>query len=237
MAAVLLPAWVYVGGDVYEERFLLVLYPAGFVALLRLTAGHRLQATAAAAFIALQVLTIARTQFVAWPKYDQFLALGEFLRDRYPPETTLAVDGAGKVPYATRMASLDMLGLNDAAIGRAPSKFFVVGHNKYDAAYVMERRPDLICAWVDLGAARLDSRLGPHGGAVRGPRVPRPLPPPYGAHVERARHPRRRRHGPRGRPRPHARRLPVRRPRALSTPKSATPPAKSPSPKSSVRGR
>jgi arabinofuranosyltransferase len=162
MAAALLAFWVYVGGDVYEERFLLVLYLAGFLSLMRLLARARprLRATAAAIFIGLQVLVVTRLHYVPLPKYDQFLSLGEYLRDRYPTSASVAIDGAGKVPYVTDMPTIDMLGLNDAFIGHKATSFFVVGHNKYDVAYVMSRRPDLIAAWLDLGASSVDLDWG-----------------------------------------------------------------------------
>jgi arabinofuranosyltransferase len=162
MAAALLAFWVYVGGDVYEERFLLVLYLAGFLSLMRLLARvrPRLRAVGAAIFIGLQVLVVARFQYVLLPKYDQFLALGEFLRDRHPATSSIAIDGAGKVPYVTEMPTIDMLGLNDSFIGHKATSFFVVGHNKYDVAYVMSRHPDLIAAWLDLGATSLDLDWG-----------------------------------------------------------------------------
>lgn len=162
MAAALLAFWVYVGGDVYEERFLLALYLAGFLSLMRLLARARprLRATAAAIFIGLQVLVVARLQYVPLPKYDQFLALGEYLRDRYPTTSSIAIDGAGKVPYVTEMPTIDMLGLNDSFIGHKATSFFIVGHNKYDVAYVMSRRPQLIAAWLDLGASSLDLDWG-----------------------------------------------------------------------------
>jgi arabinofuranosyltransferase len=80
------------------------------------------------------------------------------LRDRQGE--TLAVDGAGKVPYVTGMVTIDMLGLNDVFLGHKKTSFFVVGHNKFDAAYVMRRHPDLIAAWIDLQAASLDLDWG-----------------------------------------------------------------------------
>jgi hypothetical protein len=162
MAGALLPLWVFVGGDVYEERFLLVLYPAGFVSLMRAAAPapRALRSAAAAVFVALQVLVAARFGYAGWPKYDQFLVLGDFLHARYPADASIAIDGAGKVPYVTGMPTVDILGLNDLYLGHKVTTFFVVGHNKYDAAYVMRRRPNLIAAWLDMGATSLDLDWG-----------------------------------------------------------------------------
>jgi arabinofuranosyltransferase len=162
IAGALLPLWVYVGGDVYEERFLLILYPAGFLSLMRIVSPARTSVTraAAAAFVVLQLLVVVRFDYVSLPKYDQFLSLGEFLRDRYPAERSIAIDGAGKVPYVTRMTSIDILGLNDLYLGHMATTFFVVGHNKYDAPYIMRRRPNLIAAWLDMGASAIDLDWG-----------------------------------------------------------------------------
>jgi len=162
IAGALLPLWVYVGGDVYEERFLLVVYPAGFLSLMRVVAPARcaLRTAAAAAFVALQLLVMVRFDYRLWPKYDQFLVLGEFLRDRYSVNQSLAIDGAGKVPYVTGMPSIDILGLNDLYLGHKATPFFVVGHNKYDADYIMRRRPNLIAAWLDMGASVIDLDWG-----------------------------------------------------------------------------
>ena len=162
IAGALLPLWVYVGGDVYEERFLLVLYPAGLLSLMRAVAPARasLRATATAVFLGLQLLVFMRFEYFRWPKYDQFLALGEFLRARYANSEILAIDGAGKVPYVTGMPTIDILGLNDFYLGHKATTFFVVGHNKYDADYVMRRRPNLIAAWLDMGASAIDLDWG-----------------------------------------------------------------------------
>ncbi len=41
-----------------------------------------------------------------------------------------------------------MLGLNDRHIARIQPTFFEVGHNKYDADYVLSLCPDLIVTWI-----------------------------------------------------------------------------------------
>jgi hypothetical protein len=77
----------------------------------------------------------------------------------------LAVDAAGKVPYYSRLDSIDMLGLTDAHIGHRPAARFSVGHNKHDADYVLGRGPDLMATWIDenldlrwdLGRARYEA--------------------------------------------------------------------------------
>jgi len=61
----------------------------------------------------------------------------------------LAIDAAGKIPYRSGLFTIDMLGLSDRHIARMPDfGRFAVGHAKYDADYVLNRRPDLIVALI-----------------------------------------------------------------------------------------
>jgi hypothetical protein len=73
-------------------------------------------------------------------------AYGEWLRDNYPPNTTIAIASIGRVPYYSRLPTIDMLGLTDAHIahhGKA-ERHGLTGHLKYDAEYVLSRKPDLV---------------------------------------------------------------------------------------------
>ena len=85
----------------------------------------------------------------AGAKYDRWIELGRFLGRPEHRGKTIAVDAAGKIPYYSRLAAIDMLGLTDAHIGHQPAATFRVGHNKHDAEYVLARRPDLIATWID----------------------------------------------------------------------------------------
>lgn len=79
------------------------------------------------------------------------LALGELLGsafgDRQP---LLAVDGAGALPFASRLPCIDMMGLNDRVIARSPAgagiprEFFLPGHMHGNGAYVLQRQPDFV---------------------------------------------------------------------------------------------
>ncbi|MBK6849661.1 MAG: hypothetical protein IPG96_19715 [Proteobacteria bacterium] len=86
------------------------------------------------------------------PAYlDKFAAdrviIGRWLRDRLPPDTLLAVGGAGSIAYASRLPVLDAFGLNDAWIAHhAPVSGTRPGHAKAaPLEYVLQRRADLIC--------------------------------------------------------------------------------------------
>lgn len=61
-----------------------------------------------------------------------------------PPGSLVAATPAGSIAFHTRHDVIDMLGLNDAHIARAPSGsvgFLRPGHMKGDGAYVLARRP------------------------------------------------------------------------------------------------
>jgi hypothetical protein len=160
-AAAWLAYWIYVGGDVFAERFLLVLVPLGAAVIVRWHAeGRRVLATTAfvaALLFQLAPLVVDRRFRYAGPKYDRWVELGRLLAAPEHRGQTLAIDAAGKVPYFSRLATIDMLGLTDEHIGHQPAAAFRVGHGKHDVAYVLARRPDLIATWIDES---LDLRWG-----------------------------------------------------------------------------
>lgn len=155
--------WLYIGGDVFLERFLIFIIPVGIFALFRCVRFFKDK-------LAIVGFPIVVLLFQFTPvlhdknfdyrtnKYDQWVTLGKFLGDTHPG-ATLAIDAAGKVPYFSELYTIDMLGLNDLHIGRMESSFFRLGHNKFDPDYVMSRNPDLIAAW---GHSNGDMRFGLH---------------------------------------------------------------------------
>ena len=83
--------------------------------------------------------------------------IGKWLREHRSAETLIAVVPAGVLPFYAGLPTLDLVGLNDRHIARADVPHVgrgAPGHERYDVAYVMERRPDL----VFLGACRLWDR-------------------------------------------------------------------------------
>jgi len=154
--------WLYVGGDVFAERMLLILLPIGILLLMDptlfpLPERSALVVAGLAAFFQLLPLAVDTRFGYAIDRYDRWVALGRHLaQDRYAGRL-LAVDAAGKIPFYSGLPVVDMLGLNDAHIAHLPAGYFEAGHNKYDPDYVLARQPDLIADWID---PRLDLRFG-----------------------------------------------------------------------------
>ncbi len=144
--------WLYVGGDHFGERFLLVLFPLGAAVLLRALgeAGGRRFALLVALLVVFQSAPLFSDPSYRYTagRYDPWVTLGTFLGERYPGRL-LAVDAAGKIPYFSGLRTVDMRGLNDHHIARIePEGWDSPGHNKKDPDYVLARRPDLIAAWI-----------------------------------------------------------------------------------------
>lgn len=90
----------------------------------------------------------------------RYRSIGLALRERLAPDSLVAYSGAGVVAYYCELPFLDMLGLTNAHIARAPVENLgagVAGHEKTDDAYVFSRRPHviLIGRTSDLALAQL----------------------------------------------------------------------------------
>jgi hypothetical protein len=153
-ALALVAYWLYVGGDNFDARFLLITIPVGIAvlmdALLRDCAESvRLFVFAAALFVPLApIVWLDQFGKTFAAKYDHRIVLGRFLK-RMRPGTVLATTAAGKVPYFSELRTIDMLGLCDAHIGHEPATEFIPGHSKRDMDYVLARNPDLFFVGFD----------------------------------------------------------------------------------------
>jgi hypothetical protein len=83
------------------------------------------------------------------------MAAGDWLRQTVPPASLIAVNTAGSLPYASRLPTIDMLGLTDEQIAHRP--VFVVsagwtGHRRGWGAYVLERRPRVVLWYNSAGS-------------------------------------------------------------------------------------
>lgn len=158
-ALCLIAYWIFIGGDVFHERFLLLLYPLGIfllVALLQKYTNTVFAVITTLVFVVFGLNTIGDNEHLMYatngPQYDMWITLGQYLKE-HEPQSTLAVDAAGKIPFFSELYTTDMLGLNDKHIAKkdASNVAFIVGHNKFDPDYILAKKPDLISAWITDG--------------------------------------------------------------------------------------
>lgn len=74
-------------------------------------------------------------------------AAGLFLGERLPSSAWIATGNAGLIPYASRLPTLDMVGLCDAHIAARDVEGLghaIAGHGKGDGNYVLRREPRVI---------------------------------------------------------------------------------------------
>ena len=148
-----LPYMLYVGGDIYYERFLLPVLLVGIYYFIKILSNQK-------KIIAVILLSVAVVisfrvflkdgRFAYQNKtYDMWVNLGKFL-NKSPENYLLAVDAAGKIPYYSQLNTIDMLGLNNKKIGKmsVEKREFRVGHTKYNADYTLSKKPDIITGWM-----------------------------------------------------------------------------------------
>jgi hypothetical protein len=83
--------------------------------------------------------------------------VGTWMRANMPTDALVATNTAGSVPYTSGLRCIDMLGLTDANIAhrRIPDQGRgYPGHEKFDGAYVLSRRPDYVQFGSALGSER-----------------------------------------------------------------------------------
>ena len=147
--------WIYVGGDVFYERFLLILFPMGIFVLLDLlrNAPLRVSASILSLTLLMQLMQAGEDPRFLYSRehFDRWVLLGRHLA-RSHPGATLATGAAGKIPYFSGLRTIDILGLTDPYIAHLEppgDTELLIGHSKYDMAYVLARRPDLIATWIE----------------------------------------------------------------------------------------
>jgi len=145
---------LYIGGDIYHERFLLPFLLLGIYYFSQYI--QNLSVYKKFSFVIIGILLSLGVFFkdgrFSYEKrtYDMWVHLGLFLKE-IPKDYILAIDAAGKVPFYSQLQIIDMLGLNNKNIGKKndSSKSFSVGHNKFDPDYVISKKPHLIAAWIN----------------------------------------------------------------------------------------
>jgi arabinofuranosyltransferase len=97
------------------------------------------------AYSSIKLVSDNQTTHVSWKR------LGIWLRDNASPDSVIAVDAAGAIPYFSGLRSIDMLGLNNRHIAHIVVPTMgsgKPGHEKYDARYVYAQNPDWIASWI-----------------------------------------------------------------------------------------
>ncbi len=153
--------FLYVGGDVYYERPMLVLVPLGLVIGARILQ-PAMNSTASASLAIAAALTIMLHPL--WNYYRPEMAryrgdglekIGRYLGETYP-DATVALNLAGKIAYYSGLPCIDMIGLCDATVAHSQQdRPFVVGHTKRGFKYALGRKPEIVavCPQVYTGDA------------------------------------------------------------------------------------
>ncbi len=95
-------------------------------------------------------------------------AAGRALGRAFPPNTTLAAVPIGALGYYSNLPVIDMVGLTDRTVARAPVANLGAGwagHEKHDGPYVVSRRPEVILlgnVYVDTRPELPPGRFPPH---------------------------------------------------------------------------
>jgi hypothetical protein len=161
---------VYVGGDALPMyRFFVPILGILAVAAIAAAgaAAARLPARAArhaapiaAAILAAAALIDMRAAFTgrafAFVEQDRrevrlWQEIGLWFRRHAAPGESIALIPAGAIPYYSGLVTIDMLGLNDRTIARAPAPAIgsgPAGHERHDAGYVLSRDPTYILLGV-----------------------------------------------------------------------------------------
>lgn len=164
---------IYVGGDWSVGRFFAPVMPAfyllvanGLIDLYRIiqdrVADQRPLRIASPVVVGLLAATLIwqsswRGEYGKWlVPFQAKLAtqarvtMGRWLREHMPPDTFIAVDAAGQMPYFSESKTLDFWGITDANIAHMPVESLgqgLAGHDRFAFDYVLARRPDLIIVY------------------------------------------------------------------------------------------
>jgi arabinofuranosyltransferase len=152
--------------------FVILLVVAGLAAIRPPLARRAALAVAATVLIGPGWLLYSRSESIALD-YAASLArahiqLGRAIHAGTSPGAVMAMDDAGAGPYFAERTNIDMLGLNDTHIAHLPGRY----NEKFDVAYVLGRKPDLVvlASRVPEPAEDRDLRLPGHAALFRDPR-------------------------------------------------------------------
>lgn len=159
-------AVIYMGGDFYSfNRFLLPSYIPSVLSLwfmFQSKAKSNLpkQKHFVAATFLLIALNLWSFGFMFYGPLFKFVvtntttwqALGEKLRANVPKGSKLATLPIGALGYFSDLTIIDLVGLVDTHIAhrKVPTGRRLVGHEKHDSDYVLDRKPEMIFTWPSL---------------------------------------------------------------------------------------
>ncbi len=145
------------GGDnLVGGRALVAILPLAYVAVLAVIrlSQTRLPALALVSLVAASALMAGYLQdgqvqahAARWRgTFPDRQASGLYLKANFPPETLVALNPAGIIPYYSELPTLDMLGLNDVFIAHQGKRDHSLpyGHQAGDGEYVLSQMPEVI---------------------------------------------------------------------------------------------
>jgi arabinofuranosyltransferase len=162
-----------IGGDMLQyHRMWVPMLPMFALLLAEAIAYIRRPAIGAAIVVAIVALTLPNSltgrSIESLRKGDAFIDGAHRVAERLaqlPDETLIAANNIGVIGYEGRIRLLDMMGLTNAHIARAPGKKVgIAGHESHDGAYVLDQRPDIII----LGMPRAVDQKNPAWDTGRG---------------------------------------------------------------------
>jgi hypothetical protein len=155
-----------IGGDMLQyHRMWVPMLPMFALLLAEAIASIRSPGLAFAVALLATALTLpnsfAGRSIQSLRKGDEFIEgahrVGERLA-KLPDSTLVAANNIGVIGYESQVRILDMMGLTNAHIARAPGKApGIAGHESHDGAYVLDQQPDIII----LGMPRAVTKPNP----------------------------------------------------------------------------
>jgi hypothetical protein len=152
--------------------FMTLLIVSGLAAIRPLLARRAALAVAAAMLVGPGWLLYPKSEAIALDYAASLtrahVQFGRAIHARTGPGAVMAMDDAGAGPYFAERTNIDMLGLNDTHIAHLPGRY----NEKFDVAYVLGRRPDLVvlASRVPEPGEDRDLRLPGHAALFRDPR-------------------------------------------------------------------
>ena len=145
------------GGDnLVGGRMLIPILPLVYTIITYMAQNIRLPLTASSIAI-IPIITLlmygyAQDRFVQahisrWRNnYPHRVNAGLYLKENYSPDTLVALNPAGIIPYYSELPTIDMLGLNNPEIAHNGKRDYTLpfGHQAGDGAYVLLEQPDII---------------------------------------------------------------------------------------------